>query len=131
MIRTAITLALSGFSLLTQTVKASTTSRDSVLPNPSAPGQLVDLGGYRMHLNCTGAGSPTVVLSAAGVTSIPYIAGSMMPQSQNFEVLGRLSSGESVMGLVHGWKAKIFFIGDANGTEQVPQPFTDNLIAWF
>jgi pimeloyl-ACP methyl ester carboxylesterase len=26
------------------------------------PGQLVDVGGYRLHLRCTGAGSPTVVL---------------------------------------------------------------------
>jgi pimeloyl-ACP methyl ester carboxylesterase len=26
------------------------------------PGQLVDLGGHRLHLHCTGSGSPTVVL---------------------------------------------------------------------
>ena len=26
------------------------------------PGQLVDVGGYRLHLTCTGSGSPTVVL---------------------------------------------------------------------
>lgn len=26
------------------------------------PGQLVDVGGYRLHLHCAGAGSPTVVL---------------------------------------------------------------------
>ncbi|MFT4166921.1 MAG: alpha/beta hydrolase [Microlunatus sp.] len=26
------------------------------------PGQLVDIGGHRLHLQCTGAGSPTVVL---------------------------------------------------------------------
>jgi pimeloyl-ACP methyl ester carboxylesterase len=29
-----------------------------------APGQLVDIGGYRLHLNCTGTGSPTVVIDA-------------------------------------------------------------------
>lgn len=29
-----------------------------------APGQLVDIGGYRLHLHCVGAGSPTVVLDA-------------------------------------------------------------------
>ena len=29
-----------------------------------APGQLVDVGGYRLHLNCAGAGSPTVVIDA-------------------------------------------------------------------
>ena len=27
-------------------------------------GQLVDVGGYRLHINCTGAGSPTVVIDA-------------------------------------------------------------------
>ncbi len=26
------------------------------------PGQLIDLGGYRLHLNCSGEGSPTVIL---------------------------------------------------------------------
>ena len=29
-----------------------------------APGQLVDVGGYRMHLYCSGIGSPTVVLDS-------------------------------------------------------------------
>ena len=28
------------------------------------PGQLVDIGGYRLHMNCTGTGSPTVVIDA-------------------------------------------------------------------
>jgi pimeloyl-ACP methyl ester carboxylesterase len=28
------------------------------------PGQLVDVGGYRLHINCTGSGSPTVVIEA-------------------------------------------------------------------
>lgn len=30
------------------------------------PGQLVDVGGYRLHLYCLGEGSPTVVLEAGG-----------------------------------------------------------------
>jgi pimeloyl-ACP methyl ester carboxylesterase len=29
-----------------------------------APGQLVDVGGYRLHINCVGTGSPTVVLES-------------------------------------------------------------------
>jgi pimeloyl-ACP methyl ester carboxylesterase len=34
------------------------------------PGQLYDVGGHRLHLNCTGAGSPTVVLeNGLGETS--------------------------------------------------------------
>jgi pimeloyl-ACP methyl ester carboxylesterase len=36
-----------------------------------APGQLVDVGGYRLHLHCTGSGSPTVILEPGqgGVSS--------------------------------------------------------------
>ena len=29
-------------------------------------GQLIDVGGHRLHLNCTGSGSPTVVLQPGG-----------------------------------------------------------------
>jgi pimeloyl-ACP methyl ester carboxylesterase len=32
------------------------------LPPPSPPGRLVDIGGQRLHVNCTGHGSPTVLL---------------------------------------------------------------------
>jgi pimeloyl-ACP methyl ester carboxylesterase len=36
----------------------------------SMPGRLVDVGGYRLHLSCTGTGSPTVVLlNGLGETS--------------------------------------------------------------
>ena len=28
------------------------------------PGQLVDVGGHRLHINCVGTGSPTVVIEA-------------------------------------------------------------------
>jgi pimeloyl-ACP methyl ester carboxylesterase len=31
-------------------------------PPPNPPGRLVNIGGYRLHLNCTGRGSPTVLL---------------------------------------------------------------------
>src|SRR2546426_2928045 len=31
---------------------------------PAPPGKLIELGGYKLHLNCTGNGTPTVVLSA-------------------------------------------------------------------
>lgn len=30
------------------------------------PGQLVDVGGHRLHLDCTGSGSPTVVIQPGG-----------------------------------------------------------------
>jgi hypothetical protein len=29
---------------------------------PTPPGKLVDLGGHKLHVNCTGTGSPTVVV---------------------------------------------------------------------
>lgn len=29
-----------------------------------SPGELIDIGGYRLHINCTGGGSPTVVIDA-------------------------------------------------------------------
>jgi pimeloyl-ACP methyl ester carboxylesterase len=32
----------------------------------SMPGQLIDVGGHRLHLTCTGSGSPTVVLQPGG-----------------------------------------------------------------
>ena len=39
-------------------------------PQPPMPGRLVDVGGHRLHLNCTGSGSPTVVLEpGAGMSS--------------------------------------------------------------
>jgi pimeloyl-ACP methyl ester carboxylesterase len=40
---------------------------------PAAPGRLVDLGGRRLRLNCTGAGSPTVIAeSGSGAFSIDW-----------------------------------------------------------
>jgi pimeloyl-ACP methyl ester carboxylesterase len=38
-----------------------------------APGKLVDIGNYQLHINCTGAGSPTVILDAGlGGTSLDW-----------------------------------------------------------
>jgi hypothetical protein len=34
------------------------------------PGQLVDVGGYRMHIHCMGEGSPTVILEAANMGTV-------------------------------------------------------------
>jgi pimeloyl-ACP methyl ester carboxylesterase len=37
------------------------------------PGQLIDVGGYRLHIHCTGNGSPTVILeSGLGGTSLDW-----------------------------------------------------------
>lgn len=43
------------------------TLRESLDANAYAmPGRLVDVGGHKLHLNCTGSGSPTVVLEPGG-----------------------------------------------------------------
>jgi pimeloyl-ACP methyl ester carboxylesterase len=42
-----------------------TLSTKSDQQNYSAPGQLVDVGGYKLHIYCIGEGSPTVILDAA------------------------------------------------------------------
>lgn len=34
------------------------------------PGQLMDVGGYEMHVYCTGTGSPTVILDGASVDTV-------------------------------------------------------------
>jgi pimeloyl-ACP methyl ester carboxylesterase len=40
---------------------------------PPPPGRLVDVGGFRLHLNCAGSGRPTVVLDAAlGGSSVSW-----------------------------------------------------------
>lgn len=38
------------------------------------PGRLVDVGGHRLHLRCTGSGSPTVVFEAGGAVSSSGVA---------------------------------------------------------
>jgi hypothetical protein len=66
----------------------------------------------------------------AGVTQIPYIAGSYLASESNssIQVLGRVGF-QAVMGVLHG-PGKVFFIGDVNGIQTMPQPFIDNLLAW-
>jgi pimeloyl-ACP methyl ester carboxylesterase len=51
-----------------QTIRESVDRR-----NVAAPGQLVDVGGHRLHLNCVGSGEPTVVLeSGLGATAASW-----------------------------------------------------------
>jgi pimeloyl-ACP methyl ester carboxylesterase len=60
-----------------ETVGLAADQRSSAMP-----GQLYDVGGYRLHLDCTGSGSPTVVLqsglggmSASWARIAPAVAG--------------------------------------------------------
>jgi pimeloyl-ACP methyl ester carboxylesterase len=52
-------------------------SRQDAVRYP-APGRLVDVGGYRLHLNCVGQGGPTVVLDA-GAGEIGTLAWGSVP----------------------------------------------------
>ena len=61
----ALVMLLAGLGGLYQ----ATTGAPQVAAGP-VPGRLVDVGGYRLHLNCAGTGSPTVVLlNGLGETS--------------------------------------------------------------
>jgi hypothetical protein len=70
--------------------------------------------------------------TTSGVASVPYLAGSVLAPGYDpaVQVLGWLASGEPVMGVLERGSSKIFFLGDVNGIEQVPQPLVSNLIAW-
>jgi len=47
-------------------VAAIAATAQSPAPVPAPLGKMVDLGGYRIHVNCTGSGKQTVVLSPGG-----------------------------------------------------------------
>lgn len=85
------------------------------------------------------------------LSSLDYIAGSVLTnadQNSDIEILGWLGENDyadlningirdngepaapPVMGILKYPKSKVFFIGDANGLQIMPQPFIDNLIKW-
>jgi pimeloyl-ACP methyl ester carboxylesterase len=58
-------ITLAAIALLPSLVWAAT---------PPAPGKLIDLGGHRLHVHCTGKGTPTVVVeSGLGDYSFDWI----------------------------------------------------------
>jgi pimeloyl-ACP methyl ester carboxylesterase len=59
-------------------------AQTNTLPNaPLQPGRLIDLGGYKLHLNCTGQGSPAVVL-LAGAGDFSFDWDLVQPQAAKF-----------------------------------------------
>jgi pimeloyl-ACP methyl ester carboxylesterase len=46
------------------TLMAGAIAKSNLAKKYPAPGQLVDVGGYKLHINCMGQGSPTVILGA-------------------------------------------------------------------
>jgi hypothetical protein len=86
-----------------------------------------------------------------GVTSLVYIAGSVVTNAlnnPNITILGSfdksyyldvnnngmLDSGDiqgpPAMGKLNNFNGKVFFLGDINGFEAVPQPLTQNIFHW-
>ncbi len=85
-----------------------------------------------------------------GVSSIPFVGatGLAEPFHDGIVILGLLpettfvdldndelqdpneSGGSPILGIINICGGMIVFFGDLNGLEQVPQPFTDNYLAW-
>jgi pimeloyl-ACP methyl ester carboxylesterase len=66
-----LSLSLVGLLLLGLSYQAIASAVDA--SHYLAPGKLVDIGGYQLHINCTGTGSPTVILDAGlGGTSLDW-----------------------------------------------------------
>jgi pimeloyl-ACP methyl ester carboxylesterase len=57
-----IALLIIGLSLVGYIYEPIAEAADAKTYPP--PGQMVDVGGYRLHINCTGEGSPTVVIES-------------------------------------------------------------------
>ncbi len=57
-------LALALLVLVSGTAVAGAVAKSSLAKQNPPPGQLVDVGGYKLHINCVGQGSPTVILEA-------------------------------------------------------------------
>jgi pimeloyl-ACP methyl ester carboxylesterase len=66
-----LSLVLVGLLLLGLISQAIASAIDAA--RYAAPGKLVDVGGYQLHVNCTGTGSPTVILDAGlGGTTLDW-----------------------------------------------------------
>jgi pimeloyl-ACP methyl ester carboxylesterase len=70
--------------LLLLAFHASSASQHSTNQGAQAPpGKLVDIGGRRLHINCTGKGAPTVVMEA-GAGDFSFDWGLVQPQVARF-----------------------------------------------
>jgi pimeloyl-ACP methyl ester carboxylesterase len=56
-----LVVGLAGAGLIFQAVSTWNDQREF-----PAPGEFVDVGGYQLHINCVGEGSPTIILDALG-----------------------------------------------------------------
>lgn len=63
-IRILVWLLILGLFFTTLTWFAGAQAKSELANENPPPGQLVDVGGYRLHINCMGQGSPTVIMEA-------------------------------------------------------------------
>jgi hypothetical protein len=94
------------------------------------------------HWGLNFSGSVTATISQLaphpitnGVSSLNFDAGSVIlnPDANRITVLGSFSVPnyqQAAIGILHHPSSKIVFMGDGNGIELTPQPFTDNLVHW-
>src|SRR5690606_13621566 len=55
-------LSMLFLALLVFPAAAQSSDPITIQPPPPPPGDMVDVGGYNLHIYCTGEGSPTVIL---------------------------------------------------------------------
>lgn len=128
-----------------------------LLADYKAPGEADALGGvFGLVLEGHSQGENEVTRFAphpitAGVSSIPYWEGSGVREDSlpgSSEIIGWLSdetwldmnanqildagesTGSAALGVMSFGSGRIVFMGEMNGIESVPQPFTDDLFGW-
>lgn len=66
----------------------------------------------------------------AGVAELPFIfGGAVVAAPPSATTLGFIG-GTPVMGIMSFGSGQVFYVGDTNGIEGVPQPFVDNLLGY-
>lgn len=86
--------------LVVATLLAGAIAKANMARQNPAPGQLVDVGGYKMHIYCTGQGSPTVIM-AAGFSEFSTTWAYVQPEVARFTrvcVYDRAGMGRSEPG---------------------------------
>jgi len=72
-------ILLSTIILVASTWGAGEILKSNILKKHPALGQMVDVGGFEMHIHCTGKGSPTVIL-AAGLDDFSIFWSQVQPE---------------------------------------------------
>lgn len=65
-LKTGLTLIILSIAFLAFSIFYQLYQNNQVAKNYSPEGKMIDVGGYRLHVNCVGHGQPTVILEAGG-----------------------------------------------------------------